>query len=176
MEDLASGLALRGERAEVWSDADLRVHEAALRAAARYICSDDGERDDLIQDTLERALRHLRRGQRPTHMRAWLVTILRNAFIDRKRVAVPAFQPLAEVAAAQPEPPPPWQDVSLGEVQRAVGALEPELRVPFELHYFEQRRYREIAAQLGLPVPTVATRLFRARKQLRAALLARRAR
>ena len=45
---------------ELWA-AELATHEAELRTASRYICRNDSEREDLIQDTFERALRHLGR-------------------------------------------------------------------------------------------------------------------
>jgi RNA polymerase sigma-70 factor, ECF subfamily len=164
--------------AGVWSDAELRTHEAALRAAARYICRDDGEREDLIQDTFERGLRFLSAGNpRPTNMRVWLVSILRNAFIDRRRRARGAvvFEELDDRTDRAPpieaEPPPVWAEVSIDEVRAALGRLEPGLRKAFELHYLDRLRYREISDQLGIPANTVATRLFRARKALREVLL-----
>jgi RNA polymerase sigma-70 factor, ECF subfamily len=156
-----------------WSEADLRIHEAELRAAARYICAGDGEQDDLIQDAFERALRFLAKGNaRPVHIRPWLVSILRHAFIDRKRRTAVAFVSIVEEPSAiEQDPQPPWSEVALADVRRAVATLEPDLRVPFEMHYFAQVRYREIAAQLRIPANTVATRLLRARKNLREILM-----
>lgn len=156
-----------------WSDPDLRIHEAELRAAARYLCGNDSEREDLIQDTFERALRFLSRGNpRPTNMRPWLVSILRHAFIDLKRRTAVAFVPLGDdPSAIEQEPQPPWGDVSVEQVRVAVARLEPELGVIFEMHYFSQLRYKDIAKQLGIPQNTVATRLLRARKVLRDILM-----
>ena len=155
-----------------WSTADLRTHEAELRAAARHICRDPMEREDLIQDTFERGLRYLRSGNpAPRNMRVWLVSILRNAFIDRTRRTAVAFEELGEHSAPLEHEPPAWSDVSLDEVRAALAELEPELRVPFEMHYIAQVRYREIAEQLRIPSNTVATRLLRARKLLRQILL-----
>lgn len=152
------------------------MHEAELRSASRYICRDDGEREDLIQDTFERALRHLGAGSpKPVNMRAWLVSILRNAFIDRKRraaVAKTVFDDSsAAVPAPDPEPQPLWSSVSLDDVRAALGELEEAQRRVFELHYLSRMRYDQIASQLGIPSNTVATRLFRARKALREILL-----
>jgi RNA polymerase sigma factor (sigma-70 family) len=170
----AMALEVAPPGAAVWSDTELRTHEAALRAAARYICRDEGEREDLIQDAFERGLRFLSAGNpRPTNMRVWLVSILRNAFIDRRRRAAVVFEELdADRAAPAAEPePPPWADVSIDEVRAALAELDPGLRAAFELHYLERFRYREIAERLGIPANTVATRLFRARKALRDVLL-----
>src|SRR5262249_47976961 len=107
-----------GADRELWT-AELAMHEAELRTASRYICRDDNEREDLIQDTFERALRHLGAGNpKPTNMRAWLVSILRNAFIDRKRRAAVAGTVFDDdqanaAAAPDPDPEPPWSTVSL---------------------------------------------------------------
>ncbi len=151
------------------------MHEAELRTASRYICRDDSEREDLIQDTFERALRHLGAGNpKPSNMRAWLVSILRNAFIDRKRraaVAVMVHDDEPAAPAPEPEPEPLWSAVSLDDVRAALDELDEPQRRVFELHYLERMRYDQIASQLGVPANTVATRLFRARKALREILL-----
>jgi RNA polymerase sigma-70 factor (ECF subfamily) len=155
---------------------ELAMHEAELRTASRFVCRDDSEREDLIQDTFERALRHLGAGNtRPSNMRAWLVSILRNAFIDRKRRAAVAgalFEDeTANAAAPEPEPEPAWSAVSLDDVRAALIQLDEPQRVAFELHYLDRLRYDQIASQLGVPANTIATRLFRARKALKEILL-----
>jgi RNA polymerase sigma-70 factor, ECF subfamily len=162
---------------ELWA-AELAKHEAELRTASRYICRNDSEREDLIQDTFERAIRHLGGGNpRPTNMRAWLISILRNAFIDRKRRAAVAGalfedpKASANATAPEPDPEPPWSAVSLDDVQAALAQLDEAQRVAFELHYMGRMRYDQIASRLGVPANTVATRLFRARKALREILL-----
>lgn len=154
---------------------ELALHEGELRAASRYICRDDSEREDLIQDTFERALRHLGAGKpAPANMRAWLISILRNAFIDRRRRAATAktvYEEPEHAAAPEPEPEPVWGAVSLDDVRVAMGELEEQQRRVFELHYLQRMRYEQIAKELGIPSNTVATRLFRARKALREILL-----
>ncbi len=160
---------------DLWA-AELAMHEAELRSASRYICRDDSEREDLVQDTFERALRHLGAGNpKPANLRAWLVSILRNAFIDRKRraaVAKVVFDDSpASAPAPEPEPEPLWSSVSLEDVRAALAELDEAQRVVFELHYLGRMRYEEIASKLGIPSNTVATRLFRARKALREVLL-----
>jgi RNA polymerase sigma-70 factor (ECF subfamily) len=154
---------------------ELALHEGELRAASRYICRDDSEREDLIQDTFERALRHLGAGKpAPANMRAWLISILRNAFIDRRRrvaAAKTVYEEPEHAAAPDPEPEPVWGAVSLEDVRAAMGLLEEQQRKVFELHYLQRMRYEQIARELGIPSNTVATRLFRARKALREILL-----
>jgi RNA polymerase sigma-70 factor (ECF subfamily) len=156
---------------EAWR-VDLAAHEEAVRSAARFICRDDQEREDLVQDTFERALRFLAAASsqgrpRPTHLRAWLVSILRNAFVDRKRRAKLELVELADPPAIEPEPAPAWAALSLDEVRAALAGLDPDLRTVFELHYIDRLRYSDIAERLGIPANTIATRLFRARRRLR---------
>jgi RNA polymerase sigma-70 factor (ECF subfamily) len=157
------------------AEAGLAQYAGALRAAARALCPNPAEREDLVQDTFERALRHLARGNEPVrNARAWLVTILRNAFIDRMRVVRSMPLDDEDLPAPDPEPQPAWADVTLVDVRAALAEIDPDLRAVFELHYLEGMRYREIAARLSVPENTVASRLFRARKAVRAQLLASR--
>jgi RNA polymerase sigma-70 factor (ECF subfamily) len=146
-------------------------HKAALRLAAMNRCRNAWEADDLVQETFARALRHLARGYpAPAHMRSWLVSILRNAFIDQVRRRAVTFEPIAEHAAPEREPEPVWARVSFDDIRAALARLDGELRRVFELHHLRGLRYKVVAAKLGVPENTVASRLFRARKALRAEL------
>lgn len=154
--------------ARTWTIADLAEHRPALRAAAGSLCRQPADIDDLIQDTFERALRFLRAGQRPpARMVGWLVTIMRNVFIDRVRKRTPALQPLEDRFAAEDDGPGPrWSELSVDELRAAVAGLEAGFAAPIELHYIQGLRYREVAERLGIPENTVASRLSRARKAL----------
>jgi RNA polymerase sigma-70 factor (ECF subfamily) len=155
--------------------AGLLEHAPALRAIALGLCRGRpaSDADDLVQDTFERALRHFSANAPPVNLRAYLISILRHAFVDRvraTRIHVPCTDDLPA-----PEPPPPsplWGDVSLDDVRRALRELDPSLREPFELHYLRGKTYAAVAAALGIPQNTVASRLYRARAALRPALLA----
>jgi RNA polymerase sigma-70 factor (ECF subfamily) len=156
---------------------ELFEHEAVLRATAAHLCRKAWETDDLVQDTFERALRFLQSGHlRPAHLRAWLVSILRNAFIDRIRRKAVTFEPLADGSDAKTpvapdaDPEPAWAGLSLAEVQAALAELDEDQRRAFELHYLEGLSYRDVATRMAIPQNTVASRLFRARKALRRVL------
>jgi RNA polymerase sigma-70 factor (ECF subfamily) len=155
-------------RSRVWTDADLAEHEPALRAAAAHLCKKSWETDDLVQDAFERALRHLSAGHPPpTHMRAWLVSIMRNAFIDRVRKRVAEHVPVEDQPAPEAEAEPAWAAVSYEEVQAALARLDEDHRTIFEMHYLDGMRYKDIATKLRVPANTVASKLFRVRKLLR---------
>jgi RNA polymerase sigma-70 factor, ECF subfamily len=152
----------------------LAQHRPALRAVAAMLCRNAAECDDMVQDTFERALRHLSGGHEPVrNMRAWLVAILRNGFVDRKRIKHATTADLDDCEAPEPDPQPAWADVNLADVRAACEEIDPDLRTVFELHYLDGLPYREIALRMDVPVNTVASRLFRARKALRDRLLAK---
>ena len=147
---------------------DLAVHEPMLRATARHLCRKAWETDDLVQDTFERALKHLEAGRPPpTQMRPWLASILRNAFIDRIRRKAVAFEPIDDPAQPAPDDAPAWADVTIEEIRAALARIDEHLRLAFELHYLQGLRYREVAQRLGIADNTVASRLFRARQAMR---------
>ncbi len=121
-----------------------------------------------------------------TNCLAWLRTILRNVFINhvtRGRREVPAGDACAvergvasEAFAAPPATPEEEffrRALEDREVARALGALPPSFRAVMLLADVEGRSYREIAEMCELPVGTVMSRLFRARRRLRRALQGR---
>lgn len=163
----------RGDR-DVEFERLARENEPLLRAVARRLTGSDADAHDLVQDTLERALRHFDRFARGTNARAWLFTILHNLFIDRCRARRPEAraQPVEDVPLAAPElePPPAWTQVTAEQVRDAVARLEPEFRTVYELRTLDGLSYDDIATRLGIPKATVGTRLSRARTRLRALL------
>ena len=100
-------------------------------------------------------------------MRAWLISILKNAFIDRIRKRATSSEPIEDQPAPEVDAEPTWAAVSSDELRTAVAKLEPDLRRAFELHYLDGLPYREVATRLKMPENTVASRLYRARKTLR---------
>lgn len=155
----------------------VRVHEPILGRLAARLCRSDADARDLVQDTFERALRAWDRLPEDANVRAWLVTILNNLFLDRCRRArraprVEGSGPtrVLEVPSPEATAPEPWADVTGEEVRAAVGELDGEFRRAYELH-LAGRSYREIAGELGVPTSTVGTRLLRARLKLKRILL-----
>jgi RNA polymerase sigma-70 factor (ECF subfamily) len=149
-------------------------HQAALRTLARALCKHDDAANDLVQDTLVRALRVYRAGE-IANVRSWLFAILHNLFVDqcRRRRHAPA-QLRADIGAPVEEPAtnPMWATITSEELAVAVRALDEDFRIVFQLFEVEHRSYDEIAARLGIAKNTVGTRLVRARRKLRDALMA----
>src|SRR5262249_10964894 len=129
--------------------------------------------DDLVQDTLVRAYEKIGQLDPERSCRAWLVTVLRNLFLDycRSESARPRSHPLDEkslvIAEPDPSPQPPWHDSTPEQVGHAMAQLEEKLRVPFELFEYGGKSYEEIAAILNIPIGSVGTRLRTARQELR---------
>lgn len=156
--------------------AELVRHLPALHTRAAMLERDLAP-DDLVQDTVERALRSWRRFQPGTNVRAWLLTIMQNLFVDRYRVRSRAWSfwpahldPDAD-ADAENAPTAPWQRVTLDDVKQVAAQLHPALRQTFELVCLKGLSYDQAAEKLGVPRPTIGTRLLRARVQLRSLLL-----
>ena len=149
----------------------LEAEIPALRRFAFALVRHGDTADDLVQDTLERALSrwHLRRPD--GELRAWLFTILRNlhvsAYRQRSRRGT-AVEIDAQPIAAQGAAP----DSGL-EVQDVLGALEhlpEEQKSLLLLIGVEDFSYEEAARMLDLPIGTVMSRLSRARQRLRGIL------
>ena len=152
----------------------VREHEALLTGIARRLCGNDADAADLVHDTYERALRAWDRYADRGNLRSWLVAILNNLFVDRcrKHRRTPRTEAIDEVEVAAPEPSaaPAWAHVTDQQIDAALATLGPEFRRVYELHVLG-RSYDEIAAELNIAKPTVGTRLIRARRKLKEALL-----
>jgi RNA polymerase sigma-70 factor (ECF subfamily) len=153
--------------------------EPALMLIAARLCGNSADASDLVQDTLERAMRQ----GIPAEVRstcAWLTTIMHNLFVDRCRAATrrPRHQCLEDLPCdiAQIEPDvaePAWDRLTVGDIREALDAIEQVYRDVYNLHTFEHLSYEQIARQLSIQRITVGTRLSRARKKLRAVLVNR---
>jgi RNA polymerase sigma-70 factor, ECF subfamily len=138
----------------------------ALRRYARALTRDAEAADDLVQDTLVRALRseHLFHGG---DTRAWLYTILTNLNRNRLRTLSrrPVLAPIKDSDATTGGPEAGGRDIS-----RAVGELAEDQRSALLLVVLEGLTYREVAEVQGVPIGTVMSRLARARSQIKAYL------
>jgi RNA polymerase sigma-70 factor (ECF subfamily) len=136
----------------------------ALRRYARALTRDAEAADDLVQDTLLRALRseHLFHGG---DIRAWMYTILTNLNRNRLRSLSrrPTLTPIEDhdVAAA------PGSEAGGRDIERALALLVDEQRTALLLVVLEGLTYREVAEVQGVPIGTVMSRLARARVQIK---------
>jgi RNA polymerase sigma-70 factor (ECF subfamily) len=152
-------------------------HLDTLYRVALRLTGEAAAAEDLVQETMLRALRAWRSFQPGTNARAWLVTILRNQFINswrtrRRAPAAVAFDAIPELPdVGDPDPEGRFfRDLVDEEVLAAVDALPDDFREVLVLSDMEELPYAEIAVALGVPVGTVKSRLFRARRMLQGRL------
>jgi RNA polymerase sigma-70 factor (ECF subfamily) len=138
-----------------------------LRRYARALVGERAAADDLVQDTLERALNKFHLWKAGTDLRAWLFTIMHNVHVNQVRGR-------RELSALEGEalelPVRATQDVGLEarDLERALARLPVEQREVLLLVVLEELSYEETAAALAIPIGTVMSRLSRAREKLRA--------
>jgi RNA polymerase sigma-70 factor (ECF subfamily) len=157
------------------------VHLDALYQTALRLTGSRAHADDVVQETFLRAFKSFYRFDPGTNCRAWLFTIMRNAFLNRMRGAgrevldgdMDRYESERMSAADVGVPNPEetfFQTVLHGDVDRALKALPLVFREAVILADLEGLSYREIADVLGCPMGTVMSRLARGRGLLRGAL------
>ena len=146
---------------------DVQASIPALRRYARALTRDGDVADDLVQDTLVRALRaeHLFHGG---DVRSWLYTILTNLNRNRLRSLSrrPSLMPIDDNDAVELAGP----EAGGRDIERALATLVDEQRAALLLVVLEGLTYREVAQVQGVPIGTVMSRLARARAQVKSYL------
>ena len=139
----------------------------SLRAFARSLAHNPAQADDLVQDTLVKALSNVDRFEPGTNLRAWLFTILRNHYYSQLRKAKREVEDtegrLAARLAVRPE-----QDgsVDLEDFKVAFQQLQPDHREVLTLVGASGCSYEEAAEICGCAVGTIKSRVNRARRKL----------
>jgi RNA polymerase sigma-70 factor (ECF subfamily) len=173
---------LDGSRAKEFEEAAL-VHLDVLYRGALRLTRNRAQAEDLVQEAMERAYRSFARFTPGTNCRAWLFTIMRNAFLNHVRAEreVPwESERRDDGGAGAPECFPGLgtpeeeflQSVVHGDVDRALRDLPARFREVVVLADIEGFTYKEIAEALECPIGTVMSRLSRGRRLLRRALAA----
>jgi RNA polymerase sigma-70 factor (ECF subfamily) len=173
----ASGPACAGPtKVNVIFSLTVLPHEQSLLRRGRRLVGSDADARDLVQETLERALRTFHAFRPGTAVWAWLRTIMNSVWIDgwrrRQAAAKVTSLPVVEMASPEVEPSPREgvEEEFLERLPHAIARLPPIFREVLELRLQANHSYGAIAKQLGIPSRTVGTRILRARKQLRTIL------
>ena len=157
------------------------VHLDTLYRVALRLTGSSADADDLVQETVLKAYKSWDQYQPGTNAKGWLLTILRNSFINEYRrrsrhpetVDVDTIEPFAVLSEEQEEDAQGgrfFDQIIDEEVQQAIDALPETFREALVLSDVEGMSYQEISSILGVPVGTVKSRLFRARRMLRTKL------
>lgn len=147
----------------------LIAHLPSLRRYAVALVGNAALADDLVQDTIERALRQSTQLRELQNMPGWLRRILHNRFIDeiRKSKGRGTHEDIADFCDHPDLAVQALDSLSNRDFVRAMNALTFEHRQILLLVGLEQLSYRSIADELGIPIGTVMSRLARARERLR---------
>lgn len=151
--------------------------EGVLLSFALKLTHNKEESKDLYQETAYRALVNKDKFRKGTNMKAWLFTIMRNIFINnyrkrsKKKIILDTTEnqfylnSLSAVTTNDAN-----SSIMMNELQEMVNRLDEDIRSPFLLHYYGYK-YQEIADQLHLPLGTIKSRIFFARKKLRRTIM-----
>jgi RNA polymerase sigma-70 factor, ECF subfamily len=185
MESMATG---NGRKTTLRRDFEREAmpHLDSLYATALRLTRSGSDAEDLVQDSLLRAYRFYDRFEAGTNLRAWLLKIVTNTFINRYRKAKRERQLMEGVDAGAAgegmmsrgamrsltSPVDAAQRRLIArEIERALDQLPDDYRVMILLADVEELSYREIAEVVGCPIGTVMSRLHRARKLMQQHLL-----
>ena len=140
-----------------------------LRRYARALTRATDRADDLVQDTLVRALTKLHLWQPGTDIRAWLFTIMHHQYVNtvRREAREKATVDIEHVSPTLAATTDPTAGRQLIELDRALARLPSEQREVVLLVGLEGMAYESVAQVLGVPVGTVRSRLSRGREELR---------
>ncbi len=144
-----------------------------LHNFAYSLTKDTEDAKDLCQETAYRALSNRDKFQTGTNFKAWLITIMKNIFINNYRRKVKGgiindnsenqyyLNSLNNSILNSAE-----SNIMMKELNELVSSLDDSLRIPF-VRYYHGFKYQEIADELNLPLGTVKSRIFFARKSLK---------
>jgi len=140
-----------------------------LRRYARALTRSADRADDLVQETLLRAVAKAHLWQQGTDIRAWLFTIMHNQYVNMVRRAIreEATIDIEQMSSSLVATTDPTASRQLRELERALGRLPGDQREVILLVGLEGLSYEAAAQILGVPVGTVRSRLSRGRDALR---------
>lgn len=176
VEDQEEALVTRLQRADPAAIGEAYdAHHGAVRAFARRLVGDPAAAEDLVHEVFVTLPRAIRRYRGDSTLRTFLVSIavnharhhLRGAM--RRRAAMDRLAGEPPGSAGDPEQSARQRELAAA-LTRALDALPLDQRVAFVLCEVEERTSREVAEIVGAPEATVRTRVFHARRKLRASL------
>jgi RNA polymerase sigma factor (sigma-70 family) len=150
----------------------LQQYEQKLKLYALKLTANLDDSQDLVQETMLKALKYKSKFSEGTNFSAWMHTIMKNTFINQYRrkkkrlVTTDATENQMYINNSRYISDYPSDHLTLHkEIKHTVEQLDHKYKEPFQLH-FDGYKYQEIAEQLHLPVGTVKSRIFTARNLL----------
>ena len=148
----------------------------SLKSYAKNFTRDHDDANDLVQDTLLKAVTYFKNFREGTNLKGWLYTIMKNTFINNYRRVVKTNALITQeeditnshlvVSATRNGGE---NKFIMDDIKKALSRLSDEYYVPFTM-YFEGYKYNEISEYLNIPIGTVKTRIHVARKTMKKTL------
>lgn len=143
---------------------------------ALYLTSDQEKAQDLLQETFLKALTYRQKFIPNTNFKAWIYTIMKNTFINSYRRNAKIKNTFDGSSSdfdlkfqKDKTYPSPESIYSSKEILKSINALGTDYKVPFNM-FLDGYKYKEIAEDLNLPLGTIKSRIFFARKKLEGSL------
>ena len=144
-----------------------------MESFAYHLTKNFEDAKDLYQETAFRAMSNRDKFRPGTNFKAWLLTIMKNIFINnyrkkvKKKTIIDSTDNLYYInSGSNTISNGAERNILMDELQAMIDSLDESLKVPFTMHY-EGFKYQEIADELELPLGTVKSRIFFARKELK---------
>ena len=145
--------------------------ENNLRSFALGFTRNNEDAKDLTQETMLKAITYKNYYTPQTNFKAWVFTIMRNIFINQYRRKVKSgtifdnSKELFLITNSTGKDESPVSQIATKDIESKIDGLSEEYKDPFVMH-FKGFKYKEIADKLGIPIGTVKSRIFIARKKL----------
>lgn len=157
-------------------NSQILLEKNSLRSFALSLTRNTEDALDLLQDTYLKAITYRNKFEDSTNLKAWLFTIMKNTFINAYRRNVKTKQLISKgddiaLERAFKQNSYDHSDSRLGakEIIKQIETLDDQYKVPFT-RYYNGYKYEEIAKEMSLPLGTIKSRIFVARKILMNAL------
>lgn len=150
-------------------------HSQTLRGYAIQYTKNWEDAEDLIQDTLLKALRYKDHFEEGTNFKGWIFTIMRNIFINsykRRKLQLSLIENVKSESAmlsGRISENTISTEINTKEILKAIDTLGNEYKKPFQM-ILDGFHYEEIAQEMNIPIGTVKSRIFHARQKLSAQL------
>tara|TARA_B100000508_G_scaffold134011_1_gene124387 strand:- start:7162 stop:7665 length:504 start_codon:yes stop_codon:yes gene_type:complete len=147
-------------------------YQNPLHFFALKLTSNDDDAQDLLQETMMKALQYKEKVEASTSVKSWLYTIMKNTFINqyrRSRKLGEIMQTLESKnylsSSSSNLSITPDRNLNVSDMEFQIEKLNDELRIPFQMK-LNGFKYHEIGDHMGIPLGTVKSRIFLARKEL----------
>ena len=153
-------------------ESELVALQNNMRNFAFSLTLNHEDAEDLMQDTTLKVLDNEDKFTADTNFKGWVLTIMKNIFINnyrkivRNQTVIDKTEDLYQLNLSQNSGfDTPEGSFAVGEISGTITSFPDEYRIPFTMHV-QGFKYEEIAETMGLPIGTVKSRIFLARKRL----------